>query len=542
VTVLAAESTGLVLADLFHAPSTDGALDHLLSFRESIVERIHAIAGFTDSARTALGFFLEGAKVHAHSCDRYGVVTDANELLNEERAIAALDAHLWKKAMDLTDVYDCMPQARRDEWNEQIQNHKTPPFTKENVAATFDFLLSSRSKFFAERVDGIFQSLSRRHVTNQPEGFGKRMILSHVLSEFGKSPDYRRAGTINDLRCVIARFMGRDEPAYAESDRVIRIASEQPGKWTTIDGGALRLRVYTGACTGHLEVHPDMAWRLNAVLASLHPAAIPSQFREAPTRKTREFKLMQRPLPFAVLSLLRCLVPESQWAEDPKRCGGLQKVGQDERKLVLSYSEKPDKAQRKRLDEVLSAIGGVDEGDGWRFDYNPREVLDEILCSGCIPDEVSHQYYPTPDDIARAAIEAAQIGPDDECLEPSAGLGAIADLLPAGKTQCVEINAIHCTALRAKGHEVVEADFLAWNPRVTFDRIVMNPPYSEGRWQAHLEHAASLLEPGGRLVAILPESARKRRLLPNMETHWGEVYRFPGTSISVSILVAQSCA
>lgn len=36
----------------------------------------------------------------------------------------------------------------------------------------------------------------------------------------------------------------------------------------------------------------------------------------------------------------------------------------------------------------------------------------------------------------------------------------------------------------------------------------MNPPFSEGRWRRHLEAAAGLLNRGGVLVAILPESAR----------------------------------
>lgn len=535
-----ADSTGLVLAELFSAPSTEGALDHLLSFRETVQERIRAIAGFTDGARTALNYFLDAARVKNH--DRGGLPS-ASDLLDESRAVAALDADLWSKAMKLTDVYDCMPQTRRDEWNEQIRKHKTPPFTKENVAATFDFLLSSRAKFFAERVDGIFRALSRRHLTNQPEGFGKRMILAGAVSGFLGSPDYRIAGTINDLRCVVARFMGRDEPHFGESERVVRLASEKAGTWVPFDGGAFRIRVYTGACTAHLEVHPDMAWRLNCVLASLYPAAIPSQFREPPKRKTREFQLMQQPLPFAVLALLRALVAEEQWAEHPSQFDRMVRTGKDERKLVLSYGTDPDKAQRKRLDEVLAAIGGVAEGDGWRFDYEPRAVVDEILCMGCIPDAMSHQFYPTPEHIAQAAVEAAHIGPDDECLEPSAGLGAIADLLPKGRTQCVEVNVLHCAALRAKGHDTTTADFLAWRPPgVNFDRIVMNPPYSEGRWQAHLEHAAALLATGGRLVAVLPVSARKRRLLPRMTTSWGEVYRFPGTSIEVSILTAEAAA
>ena len=77
-----------------------------------------------------------------------------------------------------------------------------------------------------------------------------------------------------------------------------------------------------------------------------------------------------------------------------------------------------------------------------------------------------------------------------------------------------------------------------FNPRYERDR----PNPRRWRWLAHLEHAASMTLPGGRLVAILPESARNKKLLPGWATSWGEVYRFPGTSITVSILTAEKSA
>lgn len=511
------EDGELVVSEPFYAPSTEGALDHLFTRREAIKGRIEAIAGFMDGeARMALGCFLSGHSV----ANRERYAPSADELLNVEHAVASLDAGLWDQAMRMTDVMDCMPEARRYEWHEQIKKHATPEFTPDNVLPTFEFLLTSRNRFLAEKVDGLFQNLSRTHVTNQPEGFGKRMILPYVLSSWGNYANGDKVGYIHDLRGVIARFMGRDDPHYNDTSAAIARAAERSGKWITLDGGALRLRVYTGVKTGHLEVHPDMAWRLNAILASLHPAAIPSQFREPPKRKVRDFALMQKPLPFAVIGLLRGLAGKGSTRS-------------------LSYGQDPDKAQRKRLAEVLEAIGGAGTGGGWEFDYDPADVLSEIIVSGCIPDAVSHQFYPTPDWLAALAVQAAEIGPDDECLEPSAGLGAIADLLPRGRTQCVEVSDIHCTVLRAKGHDVMDEDFLSWRPAgLEFDRVVMNPPYSEGRWRAHVEHAARMVHSGGRLVAILPESARGKRLLHGFAESWGEVYKFPGTSISVSILTA----
>lgn len=70
----------------------------------------------------------------------------------------------------------------------------------------------------------------------------------------------------------------------------------------------------------------------------------------------------------------------------------------------------------------------------------------------------------------------------------------------------------------------------------------MNPPYSEGRWQEHLRHAGTLIEPGGRLGAILPTCARRLAadLLPGFKLEFSEAIdnAFDGTSISVLLLKA----
>nr|WP_262384469.1 class I SAM-dependent methyltransferase [Pseudomonas fragi] len=112
--------------------------------------------------------------------------------------------------------------------------------------------------------------------------------------------------------------------------------------------------------------------------------------------------------------------------------------------------------------------------------------------------------------------------------------------MPKAKTVCVEISELHCEVLKAKGYYVECADFLKYQPVGKYDRIVMNPPYSEGRWQAHIERAASMLKLGGRLVAVLPASAKGKDVLPGLKHEWSKIYsnEFAGTSVSVVILAA----
>jgi hypothetical protein len=396
-----------------------------------------------------------------------------------------------------------------------------------NVRNTLGDLLRMRGQFLAERVDGIFRGLSGEHVTNAPEAFGKRMIVAYVLGDY-YTTSHGRAGLINDLRAVIAKFMGRDEPKWYATSGLIDTLKHRWGEWTSVDGGALRIRLYMKG-TAHIEVHPDMAWRLNCILAQMHPLAIPAQFRQRPAKRHKEIKPMQRPLPFAVVEEL------ANFKRD--RYGKGWSFG-------YGTGEKHSRAEAIR---IIESIGGAKTAAGFEFDYDPTEVLGEIVASGCVPDQKSHQYYPTPEKLARIAVDAAEIDDTHTVLEPSAGQGGLADIIHphTGKMNCVEISPLNCKVLEAKGYRVTNADFLALHTnRELYDRVVMNPPFDQGRWQAHLEHAAAMLKPDGRIVAILPSGAKNRDLLPGFEIEWRGPFdnEFPGTSVSVVMLIARKAA
>lgn len=545
----------------FFSPMSADLIDGLMGEYGAMRKRVEGLGSAVRDPQLAgaLFYFVEANTPE----QRHSMPSTVEALFDLTGAIAQLNAEFWNRALRLTDVIDYMPQARRNEWFEQISNpqgkrkHRDakeweveplPEFDEETVRATLAGLMASRSKFFAERVDGIFRSLSREHVTNCPQGFNKRMIIPRVIGSFG-TIEHSTSGYINDLRCVIAKFMGRDEPKYGATDAVIRSTRRHNGQWTSIDGGALRMRIYNGVGTAHLEVHPDMAWRLNGVLASMYPNAIPAEFRTRPKRakKIKEFTLFDRPLPFAVIDLLAGM--KSGWRRRDNPGWNEPKFIDIPNTLRFDHSDH-DKAARAETEKVLDAIGGVREKDGgcefWRFDYEPGDVIDEIVCSGRIPDQKSHQFYPTPESLADAAVELAMVDAEAGMawLEPSAGQGALADRMPAANLCCVEVSPLHCQILRAKEHQVIEADFLKWQPKSAFDRIVMNPPFSEGRWQAHLQHAATMLRHGGRLVAILPSSAKGKDLLPGWSHEWSRVHEneFAGASVDVVILTAVMAA
>lgn len=549
----------------FFAPSNFDMIDVLVAQYRQARERITEVAAFSkgETCNSVISYFLDGNSDPDRG--RHSLMMSAAQLFDESGATSALNAAYWSKALELTDVYNAMPQKRRDEWNAQLRYPKgvtkhrgskgeweTPPlpdFEDETVRATLNGLLAARAQFLAERVDGIFRALSGEHVTNSPAAFGKRMIVAHLVSSYGTS-NHDRVGYINDLRCVIAKFMGRDEPKWNMTSGIVDHARrESRGQWVSVDGGALRLRAYKCG-TAHLEVHPDMAWRLNSILAHLYPMAIPPEFRSKPKKKAKEFAAMGRPLPFAVVELLS--EAKTAYRLIPQPDNWRQQYRREDIKDTLDIShsgawESATKPVRDEAESVFRILGGVKSANGyWQFDYRPNEVLGEAVRTGCIPDQKTHQFYPTPEGLAQIAVGLAEIGDDHQCLEPSAGIGGLADFMPIERTTCIEVSRLHCEVLRAKGFTSVEADFPYWVDlqfpnAAKFDRVVMNPPFSDGRAKAHTEFAAQCLKPGGRLVAILPASMKGKNFLSGFECEWSAIYdnEFAGTSVSVVILTAK---
>lgn len=177
-------------------------------------------------------------------------------------------------------------------------------------------------------------------------------------------------------------------------------------------------------------------------------------------------------------------------------------------------------------------------------------------------------FFPTPAEVADQMVEAAEVQAGMRVLEPSAGMGHLADRIRAAGAEpdVVELSGDRRELLEEKGYNVVASDFTTFtaptergftfgdlmrapdgtqgilrgqggmgSDRVRlvsddagqrelgkfnfselegverrgvdsgYDRIIMNPPFGDRRDAEHVRHAYSLLKPGGRLVAIMGE-------------------------------------
>jgi len=138
-------------------------------------------------------------------------------------------------------------------------------------------------------------------------------------------------------------------------------------------------------------------------------------------------------------------------------------------------------------------------------------------------------YYPTPNEVIKtmlaphmAEIKTANI------LEPSAGMGAIADYLcwngaKKPKVWCCEIDPQMKATLQGKGYKVVCDDFFSYSGALNFDLIVMNPPFDRGA--DHLLKAWDIMR-DGHVICLLnaetinnPHTEARRTLAALIERH-----------------------
>lgn len=132
--------------------------------------------------------------------------------------------------------------------------------------------------------------------------------------------------------------------------------------------------------------------------------------------------------------------------------------------------------------------------------------------------------YPTPPDLV--VLMKSKIDFDNAIyiLEPSAGLGNIAESFKKSRyrVSCIEIDPALRATLTGKKLKVIDSDFLQYSGQDFFDVIIMNPPFSAG--EHHLLKAIDIMF-NGQIVCLLnaetlknPYSIQRRELVKRMSS------------------------
>ena len=188
-------------------------------------------------------------------------------------------------------------------------------------------------------------------------------------------------------------------------------------------------------------------------------------------------------------------------------------------------------------------------------DKDAFKAMEKSLKAG-VQTVTAPQLFPTPKDLAVEMADLADIQPGNRVLEPSAGTGMLLgamggrmfdepcpDYLGTDQLHAVELSQPLAERLAAEFPltKVTQADFLTLNGELgKFDRIIMNPPFSNGDDIKHINHAAEMLKPGGLLVALCANGPRQQDKLQPLADSWEALppgsFKNAGTNVNVALL------
>lgn len=408
--------------------------------------------------------------------------------LDLNKNIAALKAQYWKQVYTQSKIdtfLSTMDQAKFAE-GFSASNPDLPEFSLENVRSTLQGWHGQVKEFFINRVDSVFQALSSDHVTNSPKGFRNKLIfknyVSYTMHDDECTLNDKYASIMHDLRCCIAVSQDVEAPKR-EYDLFKRMPY---GVIQTFDNGAFKMKCFKNGNV-HIWLHDDVALDLNYWLAQKYPAAIPDKERAKNSQST-----MIKKFTYQVDYLL----------------------GEDFE--FMSAFQRKHNIDRFKDARALKYLGyTIEQLIDIRLNNNPLFVklvhAFNHLCRNGVPNVKTNQFYPTPSNIVDFVADYLNLDGNTDCtiLEPSAGNGSLA-LIQPDKTHAYEVSSSLCAVLEAKSvQSVVNEDFLTVNPNaakaVKYDYVLINPPYSEGRWKLHIEHALKFMKPDAEMIAIIPE-------------------------------------
>lgn len=185
-------------------------------------------------------------------------------------------------------------------------------------------------------------------------------------------------------------------------------------------------------------------------------------------------------------------------------CGDWYKKEYPEKKKKVNDLGIFSKDQFTAVKNKLQNIGTIELAEEQKREKEKAECIKKIHAS-IIPG-----FFPTPEELINKMIDLSGIIHVSRILEPSAGIGSIAEKVKGlcDSLDCCEINYTLHEFLTLQGFNIVGRDILEYTSG-GYDAIFMNPPFENREDLKHIMHCYELLNDSGVLVSIISAGTLK---------------------------------
>ncbi|HHQ6599728.1 TPA: DUF4942 domain-containing protein [Serratia fonticola] len=126
-----------------------------------------------------------------------------------------LDRYIWQDLMKKSGMLSVMDAQARDQWYRNLESKDLPAISEESIYSTFEQLHRDKGEVFERGVINVFKSLSWHYKTNSPCRFGKKVIVTNLVSYnqwgFTLNHSYRR-DQLADLERMLHLLDGKPLP------------------------------------------------------------------------------------------------------------------------------------------------------------------------------------------------------------------------------------------------------------------------------------------------------------------------------------------
>lgn len=200
-----------------------------------------------------------------------------------EKAMPAItrniDRSLWRELMLKSGMLSLMDAQARDQWHLNLEDGDLPAISEANILSTFEQLHQSKAEVFERGIINVFKGLSWDYKTNSPCFFGKKIIISSLVTHnrwgYNLTWGFRR-DQLADLERMLFLLDGKAIPDNRAdiSINLMNHIRDNPGK-DVYDDTYFSIRYFQKG-TAHLTFkRPELVQKMNDIIAKHYPDQLP---------------------------------------------------------------------------------------------------------------------------------------------------------------------------------------------------------------------------------------------------------------------------